>query len=93
MDERIEYVLLDRALHGHLNPDELNVPTRAEYDAIAAQGPIEPGAGSPADDAADQFWAGVRECEAAVHAKGEEAGWGSEEHDQFVADLRILGGS
>ena len=71
MDERIEYVLLDRALHGHLNPDELNAPTRAEYDAIAAQGPTEPGAGRPADEAGDKVWGGGRESESAEDAEGE----------------------
>jgi len=88
----VNYVELDRALHGNQAPENLDADTRAEYDAIVAQGPVQRVEPTEADLAAEQFWAEVNECAAAVHAVGEQHGHGSAQQDQFIVDLRALGG-
>lgn len=86
----INFVALDRALHGHDDPAELDSETRDEYNAVIAQGEV----GTPEPDEADQIsawvWAELRHCEEAVGRVGERYGAGSEEQDRFIRELRAL---
>lgn len=89
----INYVALDKALHGHAKADELDVETRAEYDAIVAEGPVKAAKPSKADKEADKFWAQMRQLESEIPADMEAQGidpHSPQGHEYFVA-LRALG--
>lgn len=89
----INYVALDKALHGQSEADGLDAETRAEYDAIVAQGPVKPAKPSKSDKEADKFWAQMRQLESDIPADMEAKGidpHSAQGHEYFVA-LRTLG--
>lgn len=93
--ERINWVALSNALTAGAT-DDLDGPTRAEYDRVVAQANEdgvrigEPAEVTPAQQAADQFWADVVQFEADAAPIVAELGEGTIAHDQFIADIEAL---
>lgn len=88
----IDYVQLDRALHGNQAPENLDEETRAEYDAIVAEGPVQQAEPTEADRAADELHAEVNQFIADKVADMEAKGIveGSPEEHQYHLDLAAL---